>query len=245
MTRKLRKKQRSDDPDEDLFEDVEPAKRRKRTGRPKRKAKYRKRYKPAQCAYMINEDRRCKKKAVGSSTLCEKHGGNVRDKKNLISVSELSANALVNLKFNPAIHPIQFIQYAQCGMSEVEIAAKFMVSVEKMRGWAEKFEEFATAYDIGRQMMESWYLQRGKENLENPRFQTALYKHLTGNVLGYSDKIENRNLNAHAHGVLLVPNEMSMDDWEAANKKEKAEREAQSEAVDAEYTEVSTDDSKK
>ena len=64
-------------------------------------------------------------------------------------------------------------------------------------------------------LYESWWLVKGKEGLDNPRdFNTPLYKFLTGNKLGYSDKVESKNFNVNA-GVLVVPKTPeSLEEWE-------------------------------
>lgn len=206
-----------------------------------KKRRVRKKYKPQRCAFMLDETTRCRNKAVGKSTLCAKHGGRRVVPEDQISVIDLSHRSISLLKFDPAVHPIQYVQLSSTGMSEVEIAAEFQVAVDTLRTWAEKYKEFGTAYEIGQALHEAWYLRTGKRNLTNPRFQTGLYKFLTGNVLGYSEKVEQRNINQNTHGVLLVPGSMSIDDWEKQNKIENQKR---AEAVDAEFSEVIDDEDK-
>ena len=89
----------------------------------------------------------------------------------------------------------------------------------KLKQWAEDYELFSEAYDIGRAMYESWWLRKGKDGLDDPRnFNTTLYKFLTGNKLGYSEKIENKNFNVNA-GVLVVPKTSeSAEEWENARE---------------------------
>jgi hypothetical protein len=67
-------------------------------------------------------------------------------------------------------------------------------------------------------MQEAWWLSEGKNNLDNRGYNVSLYKFITGNKLGYSDKIESRNLNVHA-GVLMVPGSMSLEEWEKQTEK--------------------------
>ena len=112
---------------------------------------------------------------------------------------------------------MQYIEFSRMGHSDVEIAAEFEVGVGTMRGWAEKFLDFNTAFEIGQAMYEAWWLQEGKRNLDNRGYNTGLYKYLTGNKLGYSDKIESKNLHVHA-GVLMVPAQMDKDEWERKAK---------------------------
>jgi len=49
--------------------------------------------------------------------------------------------------------------------------------------WTEKYQDFYEAMEIARTLNETWWLEKGKNNLTNLRFQTPLYKFLTGNIL--------------------------------------------------------------
>lgn len=185
----------------------------------KKKIKPIKVYPKEQCHYIERNGSRCCRNAIGNGQLCKMHGGE-KDRSNLIEEGSLSYQ-LVKKKLNmvqmydPDKHPISFIRLSRQGLSEVEIAAEFGVSVRTMQGWSEKFELFSEAYDIGMALYESWWLTKGKEGLDNPRdFNTPLYKFLTGNKLGYSDKVESKNFNVNA-GVLVVPKTPeSLEEWE-------------------------------
>ena len=156
----------------------------------------------------------CTRNAVGSSDVSKRHGGDPVVRDNLLRADQIPDWLLAKTKYEPASHPIAYIKLASQGMSEVEIAAEFGVSVGTMRKWAEKFEEFNTAFEVGASMYEAWWLQEGKENLDNRNYNVGLYKFITGNQLGYSDKMESKNLNVTA-GVLLVPQQVDQDAWEA------------------------------
>ena len=199
------------------------------------KRKLKKRYKKQRCAYIKEDGSRCKKNAVGKSTLCTFHGANRTVKEDLIPYNEFP----LATKFDPSVHPISYIEYSRHGLSDVEIAAQFEIGLETLRGWMDTFVEMNTAYEIGQAMYEAYFLEQGRNNLSNTRFNTSLFKFLTGNKLGYTEKIESKNFNQNInHGVLLVPDSMSVDDWEAQNIKEDK---AKKEAIDAEYQEVETD----
>jgi len=159
----------------------------------------------------------CRKNAVGKDDVCKAHGGNPVVKENLLALDQISDAQLAVTKFDPAMHPMQYIEFSRMGYSDVEIAAEFEVGVGTMRGWAEKFLDFNTAFEIGQAMYEAWWLHEGKRNLDNRGYNTGLYKYLTGNKLGYSDKIESKNLHVHA-GVLMVPAQMDKDEWERKAK---------------------------
>lgn len=179
------------------------------TDPPENKVIVRKKYPKAKCAYPG-----CTRNAVGADNVCKKHGGDPVVKENLLKAREYPVASLAQVKFIVSEHPAMFIEYSRQGMSDVEIAAEFGVGVQTLRGWAEKFEEFNTAYEIGQALYEAWWLKEGKAHLDDRSYNTHLYKFLTGNKLGYSDKIESKNLNIHA-GVLMVPGQkVDPAEWE-------------------------------
>lgn len=155
----------------------------------------------------------CTRNAVGKGDVCKKHGGDPVVKENLLQSYEIPPAIANASKYNPAFHPMAFIEMGRDGMSDVEIAAKFEVSAGTLRAWSEKYAEFNTAYEIGTAMHEAWWLQEGKAHLDDRGYNTGLFKFLTGNKLGYSDKIESKNLNVTA-GVLLVPSQLNDTEWE-------------------------------
>jgi hypothetical protein len=160
----------------------------------------------------------CNRNAVGKGDLCKKHGGRPVVEENLISYHN-APSALVNgSKFDPEKHPRLFMELSKIGKLDPEIAAEFGVSVPTIQHWAETLTEYAYAYEAGQAMQEAWWLSEGKNNLDNRGYNVSLYKFITGNKLGYSDKIESRNLNVHA-GVLMVPGSMSLEEWEKQTEK--------------------------
>lgn len=178
-------------------------------------------YKKKKCSYIYPSGNPCKNNCVGNGNVCTVHGGTRAAEESLVS-SEGSLPALTQ-KYNPIIHPLEFINLSRAGMSDVEIAAQFGVSSTILRKWVEKHKEFSLAHEIGQAMHEAWWLTKGKDHLDDRFFQTGLFKFLTGNKLGWSDKIETKNINQNSFGVLLVPGEMSVDEWEAQNIKDDSE----------------------
>lgn len=176
----------------------------------RRKPKIIKRYPKQRCA--VPE---CRNNAVGSGDLCKQHGGDPVVKDNLLPTEHIPDKMLTMTKFNPAEHPMQYIMLSREGMSDTEVANAFGVSVSTLRGWAEKFEDFHVAYEIGQAAHEAWWLKEGKANLDNRSYNVGLYKFLTGNKIGYAEKTESKNFNVNA-GVLLVPQQMTGDEWEQA-----------------------------
>lgn len=153
----------------------------------------------------------CDQWAVGSDIYCEYHGGDPIIRENLLENQEIPISMLG--KYKPEYHPMAYLNYAKQGLSNVQIAAELGVSTQIMKEWSEKFLDFNTAYEVGQALIQSWYEKKGKDNLENRGFNTNLYKLLTGNILGWSDKTESKSLNVHA-GVLVVPERMSEEEWE-------------------------------
>lgn len=186
----------------------------------KNKIKPKKIYPKEKCLYVDAEGKQCRKLAIGKGQLCKEHGGErVRD--NYIDeafplIKQIKGKVEV---YNPDKHPMDYVKLSLEGLSEVEIAAEFKVSVHRLRQWTEDFSVFSEAYDIGQAMYESWWLKKGKEGLDDSRnFNTSLFKFLTGNKLGYSEKVESKNYNINA-GVLVVPKTPdSLEEWERGSK---------------------------
>lgn len=156
----------------------------------------------------------CNCYAVGKHDVCRKHGGDAVIQENLLKSYEISDTLRKLSKYDPAVHPMQYIALSQQGKSTAEIASDFNVSVSTLRGWSETFEDFYMAMGIGKAAYEGWWLREGKRNLDNRNYNTGLFKFITGNTLGYSDKIETKNLNVTA-GVLAVPlPAKSNEEWE-------------------------------
>jgi hypothetical protein len=232
MARKLRKKSKKKNKEKEQKEHISleddltsrKIKKRRRKRKPvreinkephRRKGKLRKKYKNAQCAFLYPTGHRCKRNAVGKSSLCKNHGGSVLIPENAEDGKEVLL--IGNSKYDVAHHPLEYINLSREGFSEVEIAATFETSVGVIRKWAEHFKEFATAYEIGTALHEAWWLTRGKANLNNRGFNTSLFKFLTTNKLGYAEKLETKSTNLNVHGVLLVPDKVNEAEWEAAN----------------------------
>lgn len=191
----------------------------------KRRLKRKKIYVKAKCQFHDENGKRCKRLAIGKGQTCALHGG-TKDLMNTLSPEATQlylAHKGEAVKFNPGIHPLQMIDLSRQGLSEVEIAAEMQVGVNTLRGWVDTYQAFAVAHDIGQALYESWWLQKGKSGLDSRNFNTTLFKFLTGNKLGYADKVETKNFNMNTCGVLVAPPKQSMDEWEASGSGTKVE----------------------
>lgn len=192
------------------------------------------RYEKKQCTYMKKKNgKRCKKWACGNGTLCVTHGGKPVVIKDLIPSSEMLPSHLKLTKFNPSKHPLLYIDLSRQGMSKTEIASQFEVPMATLNQWCQTFKEMGMASEIGDEMHKAWWLTEGKGNLDNIRYNTGMYKFLTGNLLGFSDKIESKNLNMNVSGVLVAPEKLSPEEWIEAAKQD----EIRANAIEAEFTE--------
>ena len=181
-----------------------------------------KKYVKQRCDFILENGKKCRNNAVGKGTLCKKHGGDSIIKENMVPIVHENEKGMIpyGSKFNPAVHPLEYIELSRGGLSKVEIAARMEVSVHTLQNWAEKFESFHIASEIGDALHEAWWIERGKGGLDSKSFNTSLFKFLTSNKLGYSDKMETKSTNLSLHGVLVAPDAVTEDEWESENDTE-------------------------
>jgi hypothetical protein len=180
----------------------------------------RKKYIKEKCNFVYDNGRKCGLNAIGHSKFCKLHGGSyVSEGAHDILTGGLQAVLQKNSKFNPAQHPMDYIKYSKLGFSDIEIAAEFEISHGTLMDWVEKFQIMGEAYEIGQAMYESWWLKKGVSGLDDGRnFNTSLYKYLAGNKLGYTEKVETGQSINNNFGVLVVPNQQSIEEWEKNGK---------------------------
>lgn len=190
-------------------------------------------YESQRCMYVNPEGTQCKNFACGSGTLCSVHSNQTKVQRLQSSSTDvpfdsLPSTYLERTKFDPAVHPLLYIKLSKQGRSDVEIASEFSISVQTLKRWTQEITEMKEAYEIGQTMYEAFFLKKGTENLENDRFNNVLYKYITMNKLGYSDKMETKSTSTGLHGVLLIPGTSSIEDWE----RQTIEKEAQEKLLD-------------
>ena len=76
------------------------------------------------------------------------------------------------------------------GMSKIEVCAELGFSVETFYVWQEKYKKFSDAIEKGNRLSEAWWERKGRVNLENAKFNTALWFINMKNRHGWSDKKE-------------------------------------------------------
>ena len=191
-------------------------------------------YSSAQCSFVNADGEQCKGYACGSGTLCSVHSNQTKlqrlqSMEGEVSYNNLPDTYLQRTKFDLAKHPLLYVKLSKLGKSDVEIASEFGISLQTLKKWTQEITEMKEAYEIGQTMYEAFFLKKGTENLENDRFNNVLFKFLTMNKLGYSDKMETKSMQTGLHGVLLIPSTASVEDWE----KQTIEKEAREKLLDA------------
>lgn len=151
--------------------------------------------------------------------------GEQRDYSIALNESSRGVGSSISSKFDVGKHPLLYIKLSKEGKSDVEIASLFQISLSTLMRWVHDYEEMKEAYEIGQTMYEAFFLTKGVQNLENDRFNNVLFKYLTMNKLGYSDKVETKSTMQGLHGVMVIPNTLSIQEWEAQSiAKEEKER---------------------
>lgn len=190
-------------------------------------------YESTRCSFVGEDGVQCKGFACSGVEFCRVHarvlglskGDIIRSSECDVSYKSLPESYLMRTKFDIGKHPLLYIKLSRLGKSDVEIASEFGVSLGTLMRWVSEISEMKEAYEIGQTMYEAFFLKKGVENLDNDRFNNVLYKYLTMNKLGYSDKMETKSTMSGLHGVMVVPSTMSVSEWESQTfAKEERER---------------------
>lgn len=184
--------------------------------------------KKTRCSHIAN-GLQCNNQTSGKGNFCGLHSQSIfRESKNI--TSQPMINSLTS-KYDPITHPIQYIMLSSRGMNHKEIASEFGISSDTLDNWRDSYPMFNEACEIGKSAHEAWYLRTGKANLDNRFFQTGLFKFLTmNNGLNWTDKVDSRNQIQGQFGVLLMPSQMTVDEWEQNNIKKEEELQKRLEA---------------
>jgi len=79
-------------------------------------------------------------------------------------------------QYNPELMPVMAFGILAEGKSIHSVMAEFGIMEEKLRKWMEKFPEFKQAVEIGYLVGYEWWLEIGRNNLCNNRFNNSLYE---------------------------------------------------------------------
>ena len=71
------------------------------------------------------------------------------------------------------------------GQTVVEVAAELGISIATLYRYIERFPSFRAAVELGRTYQEAAWAKQGRKNLNDPTFQTPLYKFLSVNQFGW------------------------------------------------------------
>jgi hypothetical protein len=71
------------------------------------------------------------------------------------------------------------------GLTVVEVAASLGISQATFYAWCERYPSFRKATEVGRTYQEAAWAKQGRKNLNDPTFQTPLYKFLSVNQFGW------------------------------------------------------------
>lgn len=96
-------------------------------------------------------------------------------------------------KYDPKYHPNALITLMKEGASLAEVAAELEISRETLNEWSKIYEDFSDAKKRGIELSESWWMGKGRKNLENPKFQSTLWYMNMKNRFGWKDKQEFSN----------------------------------------------------
>jgi hypothetical protein len=173
----------------------------------------------ARCKYVDENGKRCQHNTVQKQDFCKAHGGKSRldlvDPSTLIPDEVLKTTPGNSGAFDPDKHPMAYIKLSYIGKSPEEIATIFHVGLRTINNWAERYESMYEAKQIGDTMYKAFWIDKGVGNLDNKDFNTNLYKYLTGNLIGFSEKTETRVHQTGTTGVLLIPTPpVSPQEWE-------------------------------
>lgn len=87
---------------------------------------------------------------------------------------------------------VELMEYMRSGLSRTQAAHKMGVWDGTLKTWVERFPEFAMAMERGHELERAWWEEKGRSNLDNNKFNTALYVFMTANKFGWSrtDKLQ-------------------------------------------------------
>lgn len=89
------------------------------------------------------------------------------------------------------------------GYSDVEVCRILKITQKKFESMYNSNSAFMEMVDIGRAMSKAWWYSKGRENIDNTRFNTTLWAFNMKNRYAWADKTESVNSNTNYEDVSL------------------------------------------
>lgn len=77
--------------------------------------------------------------------------------------------------YDPAVTPYEAIRLMANGCAISELGRHLAVTSSTIYEWSRKYPEFLGALQIGRELSRAWWLEQGRLNLHNKKFNNALW----------------------------------------------------------------------
>lgn len=107
-------------------------------------------------------------------------------------------------KYQPKFHCDDLIRLSKQGKNLKQIAYVWEIHIDTIYEWARRYPEFSVAIKRGRAYCEAWYINLGQAamlgqaqiNGQKIVFNLGAYVWLTKNILKWSDKTEEKKIDA-------------------------------------------------
>jgi len=97
----------------------------------------------------------------------------------------------------------KIIEAYENGYSDVEICRILKITQKKFDSMYNSNAAFMEMVDIGRAMSKAWWYAKGRENIDNTKFNTTLWAFNMKNRYAWADKTESVNTNSNYEDVSL------------------------------------------
>lgn len=89
------------------------------------------------------------------------------------------------------------------GASDPEILKIMRVTQPTFDKYYDEVPAFREVVDLGRAMAKAWWMEQGRANISNTKFNTTLWAFHMKNLYGWADKTESVNTNENYEGMDL------------------------------------------
>jgi len=108
-----------------------------------------------------------------------------------------------NVKYNPEVVISILLKEMKLGKSIEQVCVSLGIAKSTFYEWLKKYDELSNAKKRGEELSYSWWLEKGRDNLENRQFNPTLFYMNMKNRFGWADKTEITG----ANGKDLIPTE--------------------------------------